>query len=192
MEVNFRHIFKFVTCTILFLFTNHLMGQVDSLKKVRFVVEGGFNIGGKISSNNFSYKSGENFQVGFLKPVNTKTDIGFGLGIERLDNDYFYPVSLRIDSKVFKNQNFKLLVRTGYSFGRTESKFGLIDVDLLGGFFMETGRAWNIKVNEKISLSSSISFKYQFAEKKYSFEATEYAENEDFMFLLFKLGIELK
>ncbi len=156
-----------------------------------FIV-GGANFGGTVSSNNFLYSSGISAQIGLLHQITDQVQIGMGVGMENFDDDYFYPIFFRLDASIFKNQNAKLFMQSGFALAENRSENSLSAIDLDGGYFIEIGRLWSFDLGEKIGFFTSLSFKYQFAELEYALDNVSYESSIDYMSANIRAGFLLK
>ena len=148
--------------------------------------------GGSITSNNFQFSSGMTYQLGIMTEVNEKIDLGLVLGRENMDENIFYPIGLRMEASVFKNENFQAIVQAGYSLAEYISDVEVDNFDLDGGFFIEGGRQWSLPLSDKLDLRSTISLRFQFAELEYLGDNNTLEQETDYFRVGLSIGLRIK
>ncbi len=156
-------------------------------------LEGGYLIGGQVTSNTFLYQSGVTSRVGISKEINQHFDVGIGMGVDTYDFIEFFPAFLRLEAKSNLEKNGMFVSHVGYSFAHSKDHSSVIEQEFGGGFFLELGRNWNYRISENISLTTGLSLKHQFAVLELENQIGEDLEEIiDFDSIHFRIGINIK
>ena len=166
--------------------------QVNRTQNIYPAIDIASVAGGSITSNNFQFSSGMSYQLSILKEMNEKVDLGILIGRENMDENIFYPIGLRMEASVFKNENFQAIVQAGYSLAEYISDTEVDNFDLDGGFFIDAGRQWMIPISDKLDLRSTLSFRFQFAELEYIGDDDVLEQKTDYLRVGMSIGLRLK
>lgn len=180
---------------IVFVFVSCLGHSQEEFIKgdLSFFAEGGYLVGGQITSNTFSYQSGVSFRSGIVKEINPSFGLGFGLGLDTYDYVEFYPVFLKVEAKFNSDKSGFFVSHLGYSFAHSWDEEELVEQEFEGGGFLELGRAWRFNINDNLELVSGVSLKHQFAVLELKNAVGDDLEQSiDFDGVHFRIGIKIK
>ena len=177
---------------IVLLLSQNCFSQAVEHTKLRPFGQLGIGFGGSLEANYFNFASGYTGQLGLMKQTSEKLHIGIGLGMENMNNNYFFPIGIRCEAQVFKNENFKYLAQLGYAPATYIDEIENENIELDGGPFLELGRLWTLPVGEQFELMSTFAVKYQFANLEFEGVSDEFTEKADYIRVGFSLGLRVK
>ncbi len=178
---------------ILVLSATATFGQEGEKDPLSVNLEGGYLMGGQITSNTFTYQSGLSFRASLMKNVHENFQFGGGIGFDNYDYIEFYPIFLKVATRPSSDRNGMFVSHIGYSLADDGDTNISVDSEIEGGFFLELGRSWTFRITDELNLVSGISFKHQFGVLEIENSVgDDLRESADFDGLHIRLGIQIK
>lgn len=161
--------------------------------KLHHSVEAGLTIGGQVSNDNFIYKSGWLLQYTADVQVSTRVYYGIGGGIEKFDDETFFPLYASFKGLLKKKDSTPYLTaQMGYAFASNTNYYSYAGYRYRGGILFSPGFGYKLSVKDKYSVLFSVNYKHQFARVQYkTFDSRTFQDEINYDFISFRIGLLL-
>ncbi len=187
-----QHRFLYSIAFFIVIIGGDLLAQ-NGTPHFRSELSGSYAFGAQVYNSNFLFRPGYAINYTHNYKLNKHINAGMGVSYMRLDDENFTPIYVNFLALRTKKDSEKYIrTQIGYALAHSKAINRLEDYNLKGGVYFKCGVGRTFPINDKIGLSTELSYKYQNARLDYqSYNSTTYTESLDYSFFEFSLGIVL-
>jgi len=159
--------------------------------KIYHAVEGGLTLGGQLSNEVFVYKSGLSLLYTMEAQFSSRVHYGAGLGVDRFNEETFYPLFASFRGLLRKKDNTPFLAaHFGYAFAGNRNYGNYEGYDFDGGVLFSPGLGYRFAVGDAFSGLIGVHYKHQFARASYrTSDGFRYRTLLNYDLISFRVGI---
>jgi len=156
-------------------------------------LSGSYALGAQVYNSNFLFRPAYAIHYTHNYKLNRYINCGLGTSYMQLDDENFFPLYANILALKSKKDVDKFVrCNFGYALAHSKAINQLENYEMHGGVFFRFGFGRTYPINDKVALSTELSYLYQNAQlKQQSYTATTYTESLDYSFLQLSLGLVL-
>lgn len=164
----------------------------SSLRAIHPEIHIGITAGGHLYNGRFIYRTGKVLQIGIMRPVSKRIDLGVSAGAEKFENELFLPLAFNFTGMLGPGMSSAFLSsQLGYAAGINRKVYSYSDYDYDGGWMFSAGGGYRFSIKDKHAVLLSAGYKHQFANITYYAFDREYTEADNFNLIYFRLGFRL-
>jgi hypothetical protein len=154
-------------------------------------ISAGTLVGGQFNSGGFYYKSGFAAYLSLDACRRERLQVGFGAGIERMPQEWFFPMYLQLRSSMSdQTTGGFFILQVGYTFSIMEAYNYYRGSEDHGGLMISPGWGYKIQLEKSAQLYFTTQFKQQNLSIDYTTEAgSRFSDQFTYNFLTLNAGI---